>query len=190
MKGFPIGTDTPLVVYYGKLVAWSVSSIPPFIVTITTITEYRCSLIGRPDLFCKRKYIVAPTLEASIQWVWQSLVWFFELSYKTFHLLPSRIKNGIFKNWIHFLLIFSLLFKIKHGQNITESYKRSQEGRTRQKIIRDVNEKSKKTNTWRTSTAYTFLYIRPYIFYVFLYMWSYIFYIFLYRWPYTFHIFP
>ena len=43
-----------------------VSSIPPFIVTITTPIEYRCSLISRPDLFGNRKYIVATTFETSL----------------------------------------------------------------------------------------------------------------------------
>ena len=38
----------------------TLSSIPPFIVTFTTLVEYRCSFISRTDLFCDGKYIVAP----------------------------------------------------------------------------------------------------------------------------------
>ena len=127
------------------------SSISPFIVTITTLIEYRLSLISRPDLFCNRKYIVANTFETIVQRLFKGFLRFFKPSYETFHLLPRRIKNKRSKNWIHFLLIFSILLKIKHGQNITESHKRPKTCWTRQKVIQDGNEKSKGTNTRRTS---------------------------------------
>ena len=41
-------------------------SIFPFIVAISTLVEYRRSFISRPDLFCNRKNIVAPTLETKV----------------------------------------------------------------------------------------------------------------------------
>ena len=49
-------------------------SITPFTVTITTLTEYRCSLISGPDLFCNGKYIVAPTFKANIQRVFKGFL--------------------------------------------------------------------------------------------------------------------
>ena len=79
-------------------VAWSV---PPFIVAISALVEYRRSLISRPDLFCDRKYLVATTFETNVQRVFKCFLWFFKLSYKTFHIFPSRVKERMLKNWIH-----------------------------------------------------------------------------------------
>ena len=94
----------------------TLSSIPPFIVAISGLVEYRLPLASRPDLFCNRKNIVAPTLETSVQRVFKGFLWFFELSYKTFHLLPSRIKNRMFKNWIHFCFNFCINRRWPEGQ--------------------------------------------------------------------------
>ena len=99
-------------------------SISPFIMAVLTLVEYRNSFISRPDLFCDRKYLVAPTFETSVQRFFKSFLWFFKLPYKMFHFPPSQIKNRMFKNWIQFLLIFSVLLKIEHGRNIRRSHKR------------------------------------------------------------------
>ena len=81
-------------------------SISPFIVAISTLLEYKRSFVSRLDLFCSRKNIVAPTLETSVQRVFEGFLWFFKLSYKTFYLLPSRIKHRMFKNWNQFSFNF------------------------------------------------------------------------------------
>ena len=73
------------------------SSIPPFIVTITTFIEYRCSLVERPDLFCNSKNIAATTVETSAKRFCKGLTWFLELPYCAFYLPPSRIKIGCSK---------------------------------------------------------------------------------------------
>ena len=97
---------TPLVIHYDKFAAWSA---PPFIVTITTLSEYRRSLISRSDLFCHGKYIVTPTFKTCVQWVWEDLLWFFELVHGASHLFPGWIKNRVFKDQIHlFFQRFSL----------------------------------------------------------------------------------
>ena len=94
-------------------------SISPFIVTISTLLECRRSFVSRPDLFCNRKNIVAPTLETNVQRVFKGILWFFKLSSKTFHLLPSRIKHRIFKNWIHFSFNFWVNKSWPKGQTET-----------------------------------------------------------------------
>ena len=83
---------TPLI-YYGKFVAWSVL---PFIVANLALVEYGHSLISRPDLFCDKKYLVAPTFKTSIQRVFKGFPWFFKLPYNTFYIF-----SGWIKNWIH-----------------------------------------------------------------------------------------
>ena len=59
----------------------TLSSISPFIVKTTTLAEYRCSFISRPDLFCDGKYLIAPTFEASVQRVFKGFLWFFFASW-------------------------------------------------------------------------------------------------------------
>ena len=56
--------------------------------------------------FCNIKYLIAPTFETSVQQIFKGFLWFFELSHNMFYLSSSRIRNKIFKNCIHFLLIF------------------------------------------------------------------------------------
>ena len=102
---------TPQRGTYKTFVAWWVSSASPFIVAITALIEHRCSFVSRPDLFCNRKDI-APTFETSVQRVFKGFLWFFKMPYKMFHLLSSWIRNRMFKNWIHFLLIVLFYFKI------------------------------------------------------------------------------
>ena len=118
------------MIYYRKFIAWSV---PPFIVSISAPVEYGYSLISRPDLFYKGKYLVAPTFEVSAQRVFESFLWFFKLPYKTFHLLPSRTKNRMFKNWIHVCFNpFSLYLKInmdKTSEKVTKEPKRQKRGK-------------------------------------------------------------
>ena len=120
------------MIYYRKFIAWSV---PPFIVSISALVEYGYSLISRPDLFYKGKYLVAPTFELSAQRVFESFLWFFKLPYKTFHLVPSRTKNRMFKNWIHVCFNpFSLYFKI----NMDKKHQKKL-----QKNLKDKNEEKK-----------------------------------------------
>ena len=120
------------MIYYRKFIAWSV---PPFIVSISALVEYGYSLISRPDLFYKGKYLVAPTFELSAQRVFESFLWFFKLPYKTFHLVPSRTKNRMFKNWIHVCFNpFSLYLKI----NMDKKHQKKL-----QKNLKDKNEEKK-----------------------------------------------
>ena len=63
-----------------------------------------------------RECVVVPTFETSVQRVFKGFIWFLKQSYNTFQLLPSRIKNRMFQNWIHFLLILSVLLKINMGK--------------------------------------------------------------------------
>ena len=93
--------------------------IPPFIMTITALIEHRCSLMSRPDLFCNRKYIVATTCETGVQWVFKGILSFFKKPYKIFHLLPGRIKNRMFKNYIHFPFNFWINRRWPKGQTET-----------------------------------------------------------------------
>ena len=69
-----------------KKTHFKLSSIPPFIVAIVTLVEYRFSLVCRPDLLCHRKHIAAPILEASIQRVIKGFLWLFELLHGKFNL--------------------------------------------------------------------------------------------------------
>ena len=62
---------------------------PPFIVTITTLVESRCSFISRPDLFSYGKYIAATTFEISVQQFFKGFLWFFILLYDTFYPFPG-----------------------------------------------------------------------------------------------------
>ena len=120
------------MIYYRKFIAWSV---PPFIVSISALVEYGYSLISRPDLFYKGKYLVAPTFELSAQRVFESFLWFFKLPYKTFHLVPSRTKNRMFKNWIHVCFNpFSLYLKINMDKKRQKKL---------QKNLKDKNEEKK-----------------------------------------------
>ena len=120
------------MIYYRKFIAWSV---PPFIVSISALVEYGYSLISIPDLFYKGKYLVAPTFELSAQRVFESFLWFFKLPYKTFHLVPSRTKNRMFKNWIHVCFNpFSLYLKI----NMDKKHQKKL-----QKNLKDKNEEKK-----------------------------------------------
>ena len=99
-------------------------SISPFIMTVLTLVEYRNSFISRLDLLCDTKYLVSPTFETSVQQFFKSFLWFFKRPYKIIHFPPCQIKNRMFKNWIQFLLIFSVLLKIEHGRNIRRSHNR------------------------------------------------------------------
>ena len=108
----------------------TLSSIPPFIVTITTLVEYRCSFISRPDLFCDGKYIFAPTFETSVQRFFKGFLWFFKLPYDTFYPFPGWIKNRMFKNGIY--NVFALYLKInmeKTSQKVTKDPKRVETAR-------------------------------------------------------------
>ena len=131
---------SPLFKFWPDVIYPSMSSIHPFIMAVSTLVEYRRSLIIRPDLFCDRKYLVAPTFKTSVQRVFKGFLWFFQLSYKTFYVSPSQMKNvQVFKNWIHFLLIHSVLLKINMDK-------------TPQKVTKDKEpkrqyEKAEK-NTW------------------------------------------
>ena len=104
---------------YWVLAVWSVSSISPFIVAISTLAEYRRSFVSRLDLFCNSKKIVAPTLETKVQRVFKGFLQFFKLSYKAFRPLPSRIKDRMFKNWVH--VFVNLLDKQKVAQGISRN---------------------------------------------------------------------
>ena len=83
--------------------------------TITTLTEYRCSLISRHDLFCNRKYIVATTFETSVQRVFNASCDFLSCLIKRFSFSLAELKTGCSKIGSIFLSIFSVLLKIKHG---------------------------------------------------------------------------
>ena len=105
-------------------------SIAPFIVTITTLVEYRCSFISRPDLFCDGKYIVVTTFETSAQRFFKDFLWFFKLPYDTFYPFLGWIKNRVFKNEIY--NVFALYLKInmdKTSQKVTKDPKRVQTAR-------------------------------------------------------------
>ena len=84
----------------------TLSSIPPFIVTILAFVEYTQSLISRPDQFCSGKYLVAPTFETSIQRVFMGFLWFFKLSHNMFHLSLAESKTGCSKIGPSFLSTF------------------------------------------------------------------------------------
>ena len=106
---------TPLI-YYGKFVAWSV---PPFIVATSALVEYGHSLISRSDLFCDKKYLVAPTFKTSIQRVFKGFPWFFKLPYNTFYIF-----SGWIKNWIHVCFSpFSLCLKINMDKTSQKAMK-------------------------------------------------------------------
>ena len=93
----------------------TLSSIPPFIVTILAFAEYAHSLISRPDQFCNGKYLAAPTFVApSIQRVFMGFLWFFKLSHNMFHLFPDRIKNRMFENRAQ-----SVFFQLLDKQKVT-----------------------------------------------------------------------
>ena len=66
--------------------------------------------------FAREKTLLLPHLKQVYNEFSRVFLWFFKLSYKTFHVLSSRIKNRVFKNWVCFLLIFSVLLKINMGK--------------------------------------------------------------------------
>ena len=53
------------------------------------------------NLFSDGKYIVAFTLETSVQQFFKYFLWFFKLPYDTFYPFPGWINNKMFKNGIH-----------------------------------------------------------------------------------------
>ena len=88
----------------------TLSSLPPFIVTIMTIVKYSRSLISRPNLFYDGKYLVATTFETSVQLIFKDLGWIFKLSYNKFYFFfRLNQKQNVQKLDPFFFQLFSLV---------------------------------------------------------------------------------
>ena len=108
--GFRLLNPNHLSFKWIKKTHLTLSSLPPFIVTIMTIVKYSRSLISRPNLFYDGIYLVATTFETSVQLIFKDLGWIFKLSYNKFYFFFRLNQKQKFKNWIHFSFNFFPLY--------------------------------------------------------------------------------
>ena len=104
----------------------ALSSIPPFIVTITILVEYGCSFISRPDFFCNGKCIVAPTFQTSVKQIFKCFCFGFSsclMTHFTIFLAESKTECSKIGS-IFVLTFFSLYLKInmdKHQRKLQKT---------------------------------------------------------------------